>query len=47
LVVEAEWVVVSIRRIPVHSFETMVEQVAAADFIEFKVYYLLSHPIVQ
>jgi uncharacterized membrane protein len=25
----------------------MVEQVAAEDFNEFKVYYLLSHPIVQ
>jgi uncharacterized membrane protein len=47
LVVEAEWVVVSTRKIPVRSFETMAEQVVAEDFIEFKVYYLLSHPIVQ
>jgi hypothetical protein len=47
LVVEAEWVVVSTRKIPVRSFETMVEQVVAEDFNEFKVYYLLSHPIAQ
>jgi uncharacterized membrane protein len=47
LVVEAEWVVVSTRKIPAHSFEAMVEQVVAEGFSEFKVYYLLSHPIVQ
>jgi hypothetical protein len=47
LVVEAEWVAVLIRKIPVHSFEAMVEQVVAEDFSEFKVYYLLSRPIVQ